>query len=132
MKCSASHTAQLEQGPELHITRLGSFSLNSEFSYRLLAGKSSFRSGTPSVDMQKSRNSLNICDHYYVLMCGEKINRPLVRSNTPLVPTHTKSKFKKHCPRILIVVWLDVCCPNQSSDSFFFFSLILPYQGRGN
>ena len=58
--------AQLQQGQELHISRPGFFSLSSKVSIRSLASRSSFRSGTPSLDMQKSKNPPNIYDYYSV------------------------------------------------------------------
>lgn len=50
-------------------------------------------------------------------LCGKRINRLLVRSSTSLLPTHIKRKVKKCCPRIPVVVWLDVWCLVQSFNS---------------
>lgn len=79
-------------------SKLGFFSLNSEFSDGFLASCSHFRSGTPSVDIQKFRNPLNVSDRYCKPLCEESVK------SAPLLPTQIKRKFETCCCGILVVV----------------------------
>lgn len=126
MKFSDSHSAQLGPGPVLHTLRPGFFSLNSEFPNRFLTSSSSLRSAAPSLDTQKSKNPLNMCDHYCMFLCKDSIE------STPLLLSQIKRTFEKcwsnsSCGLVrCLLSWSEFW----QLFSFFFLHEIIPYQGR--
>lgn len=72
------------------------FSPNSEFSNRFLSSRSSYRSGTPSLDLQKSRGPLHICDHYCVCVWGKDQQTLSQTQHSP-----ASHKYKKELEEML-------------------------------